>query len=225
MKRQPSPGEHPAKPRLPKAATPSQSQASPPSPDPESSLPGGGAARRDAAGHSGVYPVSGPHPEGPAELRAAPEWGQGARGALGSEEAGRSGLLLRGGEALGGLAAGLPGSPPQPVLAISQEGWTQALEEFSRMHKHCWVTLEEIGSSGACLQASGVPLLAVGADLRNGRATAYVTLGSDHEYGLTHIVRSPVAVRLRLPWELEFDRAGDVRTVIRCIGHRPALVH
>ncbi len=225
MKRQPSPNEHRAKSRQPKSATPSQPQMASPSPVPESGLPGGGAGRRDVVGHFGVYPLSGPHPDGPAELRAPAAWGQGARGALGSEDSGRSGLLLSGGELLGGLDAGVPGSPPQPALAIPQEGWTKALEEFSRMHKHCWVTLEEIGSSGACLQARAVPLLAVGADARNGRATAYVTLGSDHEYGLRHIVRSPVAVRLRLPWELEFDRAGDVRTVIRCIGHRPALVH
>jgi uncharacterized membrane protein/CBS domain-containing protein len=56
----------------------------------ESGQPGGGAGRVDWVGHSGIYPASGPLPEGDAEIRAPASWGQGERGAAGYEESGRS---------------------------------------------------------------------------------------------------------------------------------------
>lgn len=190
----------------------------------ESGLPGGGAGRRDEVGHSGVYPMSGPHPAGPAELRSAAAWGQGSRGARGYEDSGRSSLVFSQGELLGGLDTGAPGSPPAPALAVPEAGWTKLLDEFSRQHKGCWVTVEVITGLGAELQARGVPLLGVGAEIRDGRAKAYVQLGDEHRDVLTHIVNAPIAVRLRPPGELEIDDANNVRTLIRCIGHRPSLV-
>ena len=116
--------------------------------------------------------MSGPHPAGPAELRSAAAWGQGARGARGYEDSGRSALVYSQGELLGGLDTGAPGSPPEPALAVPQAGWTKTLDEFSREHKGCWVTLEEITAEGPEMQARGVPLLGVGADVRDGRANA-----------------------------------------------------
>jgi hypothetical protein len=47
----------------------------------ESGLPGGGAGRKDEVGRSGIYPMSGPHPAGNAEIRGQASWGQGERGA------------------------------------------------------------------------------------------------------------------------------------------------
>jgi uncharacterized membrane protein/CBS domain-containing protein len=56
----------------------------------ESGQPGGGAGRVDRVGHSGIYPASGPLPEGDAELRTPAAWGQGDRGAAGYEDHGAS---------------------------------------------------------------------------------------------------------------------------------------
>ncbi len=54
----------------------------------ESGLPGGGTGRKDEVGISGIYPASGPFPNGPAELRGQASWGQGERGSPGYEEHG-----------------------------------------------------------------------------------------------------------------------------------------
>lgn len=61
----------------------------------ESGLPGGGQGRRDEVGRTGVYPASGPLPEGDAEYRGQMEWGQGVRGAVGYYDSGPSELPLK----------------------------------------------------------------------------------------------------------------------------------
>ncbi len=71
----------------------------------ESGLPGGGAGRKDEVGRSGVYPMSGPHPAGDAEIRGQASWGQGERGAAGYEDHGSSELTYEGGQVLGGYSA------------------------------------------------------------------------------------------------------------------------
>jgi hypothetical protein len=55
-----------------------------------SGQPGGGAGRREEVGESGVYPASGPPPEGDAEVHGMASWGQGERGAEGYEDHGDS---------------------------------------------------------------------------------------------------------------------------------------
>ncbi len=78
----------------------------------ESGMPGGGQGRRDEVGRSGVYPMSGEErPRGDAEVRTQAAWGQGDRGAEGSEDAGGSELTMREGQVLGGTTAGPSGEP------------------------------------------------------------------------------------------------------------------
>ena len=59
--------------------------------------------RRDVVGRSGVYPLSGPHPEGDVPIRGQMEWGQGERGRAGYDDHGSSELSLRDDVLLGGL--------------------------------------------------------------------------------------------------------------------------
>jgi CBS domain-containing protein len=61
----------------------------------ESGVPGGGAGRKDQVGHSGVYPMSGPHPEGEAPMVWPGGWGQGKLGAAGYQNHGESELHIR----------------------------------------------------------------------------------------------------------------------------------
>lgn len=55
-----------------------------------SGVPGGGAGRREDVRGSGVYPASGPMPEGDAEVHDMASWGQGDRGAEGYYDHGES---------------------------------------------------------------------------------------------------------------------------------------
>ena len=56
----------------------------------ESGAPGGGVGRREDVRGSGVYPASGPLPEGDAPYHGEASWGQGERGAEGYEDHGDS---------------------------------------------------------------------------------------------------------------------------------------
>ena len=53
---------------------------------------------------SGVYPVSGPHPAGDAEVRGQASWARGEPGAAGYEDHGSSELIYEGGQVLGGYS-------------------------------------------------------------------------------------------------------------------------
>ncbi len=68
--------------RPPREPTTREAVPSPPGP--------GSPEWRDEVGKSGVYPMSGPLPEGDAEVRTPAEWGQGDRGAEGYEDHGDS---------------------------------------------------------------------------------------------------------------------------------------
>jgi Ala-tRNA(Pro) deacylase len=81
----------------------------------ESGLPGGGKGRRDVVEFSGVYPGSGPYPEGDAEMRTPAQFVRGQVDEQGGEVEGGSGLIyVDGGTLLGGetpppqRAAGCP---------------------------------------------------------------------------------------------------------------------
>jgi Ala-tRNA(Pro) deacylase len=59
----------------------------------ESGLPGGGKGRIDEVGRSGVYPASGPFPEGAAEIKTPGAWVHGQRDESGREVEGGSEIL------------------------------------------------------------------------------------------------------------------------------------
>lgn len=66
--------------------------------DRNSGMPGGGAGRTETPGKSGVYPASGPMPEGNAPLEPMGPWGQGERGAKGAQDHGGSAPTTMDGE-------------------------------------------------------------------------------------------------------------------------------
>jgi len=79
----------------------------------ESGLPGGGRGRIDEVGHSGVYPGSGPYPDGEPEIRTPGAWVHGQRDAEGREVEGGSELTYLGNGTLLGGATPPPSGPPQ----------------------------------------------------------------------------------------------------------------
>lgn len=86
--------------------------------------------RRDLVGRSGVYPVSGPHPEGDAPIRGQMEWGQGERGSAGYEDHGASELSLQGDALLGGL--------DQDWARIFEQDMTESTEAKRDIPLVCW---------------------------------------------------------------------------------------
>jgi Ala-tRNA(Pro) deacylase len=83
----------------------------------ESGLPGGGQGRIDVVGYSGVYPGSGPYPEGDVPVRAPGEFVQGQWDDLGREVEGGSGLIYQEGILLGGKTPPPSGPPTAPRLS------------------------------------------------------------------------------------------------------------
>jgi hypothetical protein len=84
----------------------------------ESGQPGGGAGRRDEVGPTGVYPMSAGIPRGKhLEIRTPATWGQGERGAEGYEDSGRSGLVWKDGQLLGGSSSASSGEQSSDLAA------------------------------------------------------------------------------------------------------------
>lgn len=80
----------------------------------ESGVPGGGQGRRDVVGQSGVYPGSGPLPNGPADLRTPAEFVRGQTDAEGRPVEGGSELTYFDGKVLlGGDTPPSSGPPPR----------------------------------------------------------------------------------------------------------------
>jgi hypothetical protein len=80
----------------------------------ESGLPGGGKGRIEIVEPSGVYPGSGPYPEGAAELRTPAEFVRGQVDEQGREVEGGSGLIYEEGILLGGETPPPSGPPISP---------------------------------------------------------------------------------------------------------------
>lgn len=194
----------------------------------ESGQPGGGQGRRDQVGGSGVYPMSGPHPAGPAELRTPAAWGQGERGAAGYEDSGRSELSFRpgsggeGGEVLGGLDSGAPGSPPAPGIEIPPAAWKQSLDDFSDLHRDCQVRVEQILGTDHKVQVDKAPLNGVSSDRPGARNRIYVSVGEKPGREITHEIFSPrrVSIDASGAGGIEIEADDGARTVIRCLEHR-----
>ncbi len=80
----------------------------------ESGQPGGGQGRVEVVGHSGVYPGSGPYPQGAVAVRSPAEFVHGQRDEEGREVEGGSELIyLKEGIVLGGETPP-PSGPAQP---------------------------------------------------------------------------------------------------------------
>jgi hypothetical protein len=191
----------------------------------ESGQPGGGAGRRDEVGGSGVYPMSGPHPKGPATVRTEAAWGQGERGAAGYEDHGGSELSWDGREVLGGLNVGPGGEPLSAtdvsVQEIDRYEWIAFLDRFSREH-HGWrVDVEVVSEGSKHTEAVNVPLEGVNADrLNDPDGRVYVETGESADEHLTHSISQPRRVcwlktRSGQHLGLDIEAVDGTRTFVR----------
>ena len=169
----------------------------------ESGQPGGGAGRKDEVGRSGVYPVSGPHPQGNAEIKGQASWGQGERGAAGYEDHGGSELTFEGGELLGGFNIG-PGGEPQPSapanrgeVDVPHDQWQAFLDGFSRQHMNWLATVEVTTPMARLISVKERRLKGVSFDQDNGHERVYVQIGGTAEEHMAHPVERPTRITIK----------------------------
>lgn len=169
----------------------------------ESGRPGGGAGRKDEVGGSGVYPMSGPHPQGNVEIKGQASWGQGGRGAAGYEDHGGSELTFEDGQLLGGFNTG-PGGEPQPYapsttgeVDVPHDQWQAFLDSFSRQHMNWLVTVEVAGTMGRLAAVKERPLQGISFDQHDGNEHAYVQIGEKPEEHVTHPVERPTRITIK----------------------------
>jgi hypothetical protein len=192
----------------------------------ESGVPGGGKGRKDEVGHSGVYPMSGPHPAGNVEMKQQASWGQSARGAAGYEDHGGSELTWEGGQLLGGFNTG-PGGEPEPKPEeiqgdsdIPHDQWLSFLDSFSRQHLNWLATIELVSAAGRQAIVEERRLQGISIDRGEGPERAYIQMGETPKERVTHTVNTPANIRFKQSSSgehqgLEIASADGTTTIVR----------
>ncbi len=172
-----------------------------------------GKGRRDEVGRSGVYPMSGPHPKGPAEIRTEASWGQGERGAAGYEDHGTSELTYEEGQLLGGSE---DESAEVPEGEVPRAQWVRYFDLLSKRLRGSRVRIE-VGSDHR-VEQHDVMLDGIGADLKDRENSVSITAGSDSVGRVTHLipaVRSVKMYRADGVHVLEIESARGPLTTVR----------
>lgn len=193
----------------------------------DSGVPGGGRGQKDVVRGSGVYPISGPWPKGKAEIRTEAAWGQGARGAAGYEDSGRSELspppkpgraTRAGARTKAGQRRTSAGRGTQSGQEIPRNQWVRFFDAFSKDHDG-WPTSVEVIPKGKRKQveARKLPLQGITVDLkRPDRDTTSIILDMQPNVHLTHTVPKTVQVVLREDQqELEIASSSGDKAVVR----------
>ena len=196
----------------------------------ESGRPGGGQGRKDEVGRSGVYPMSGPHPPGAAEVRMAGAWGQGERGVAGYEDHGSSQLTFEGGQLLGALETrgnSLAALPETGDVEIPAEEWMAFLNSFSRQHRDWLANITITQGKVEQTEVRKCRLQGISSDHLSARDEIYLSVDQGDAGHITHSIKNPMKVifqrNLRGAHEgLEVTSADGTLTRIRFrIAARP----
>ncbi len=156
--------------------------------------PGGGAGRVEEAGGSGVYPASGPWPEGNAPLEGEMSFGQGKRGEAGYFDSGSSEVSF-------------PSGPKGPEgtttmnserREIPRDQWVSFFDGFSRQHEGWLVDLLVSGyGQDNRVEARGLPLQGIAVDYKKGDDnTIEIILGKEKQLAVTHAIPDTRSVYL-----------------------------
>lgn len=93
----------------------------------------------------------------------------------------------------------------ESTVEIATDDWTRFFDDFSRSHMGWIVSVEVVGRTiGDQEVASGLPLVGLGADTRDGERRVEVTVGRDPESHATHIIEMP-----RRVWLEQSDLPGN----------------
>jgi hypothetical protein len=103
---------------------------------------------------------------------------------------------------------------------ITRDQWVPFLDAFSTQHAGWIVTVEVLGSEiGDQQEASGLPLVGIGADTKDGESRIEIMLGGRPGAHLTHIIGTPRHVWVEQSAEPEQDavaiESDDTTTILR----------
>jgi uncharacterized protein DUF5335 len=158
----------------------------------ESGKPGGGAGRVEDVRGSGVYPASGPLPEGDAPYRGQMSFGQGERGEAGYYDSGDSEITPLGAEGAGGMNETLRRQE------IPRDQWVSFFDGFSQQHQG-WLASIEVTTkgSGSLIEANDLPLDSIVTNLKHGdQDTISIILAKGQDEYLTHNISNTKRVWL-----------------------------
>ncbi|MDB6112903.1 MAG: hypothetical protein JWR69_4653 [Pedosphaera sp.] len=191
----------------------------------DTGVPGGGRGRKDVVRGSRVYPISGPWPKGEAEIRTEAAWGQGARGAAGYEDSGRSELSPLPKPGRGARAGARAGAGQRRTATgrstagqeIPRSRWVRFFDAFSKDHDG-WPTSVEVTpkGKGKQVEARKLPLQGVTVDLKpQDKDTTSIILDMQPNVHLTHTVPETIQVIFREDQqELEIASSSGDKAVI-----------
>jgi hypothetical protein len=109
---------------------------------------------------------------------------------------------------------------------IARDQWVRVLDDFSKQHAGWIVTLEVVGATiGDQEEATGLPLVGIGADVKDGESRIEVMLGGTPEAHVTRIIDGPKRVWLERADEPAHDAVAveskDGTTTIVRFQHVP----
>ena len=109
---------------------------------------------------------------------------------------------------------------------ISRDEWVRVLDDFSKRHEGWIVTMEVVGATiGDQEEASGLPLVGIGADVKDNESRIEVMLGGRPEAHVTRIIEVPKRVWLERADEPAHDAVAveseDGTTTIVRFQHVP----
>lgn len=139
--------------------------------------------RKDYVGKSGVYPMSGPHPAGPAPIRGQMEWGQGERGSAGYYDHGSSELSMESGVVLGGFdpkwsSSTEAGTIIPPVTEIPVAEWPVFCSWVTQNFRGVLISIEREDQGQTTVEARERPFLELTAHILE-NSVAAVTIVAD----------------------------------------------
>jgi len=109
---------------------------------------------------------------------------------------------------------------------ISRDEWVRVLDDFSKRHEGWIVTMEVVGATiGDQEEATGLPLVGIGADVKDNESRIAVMLGGRPEAHVTRIIEVPKRVWLERADEPAHDAVAveseDGTTTIVRFQHVP----
>ena len=95
---------------------------------------------------------------------------------------------------------------------IPREQWPRFFDDFSRQHQGWIVNLELLGSEiGDQEEASGLPLVGISADSKDGENRLVIIIGGSPDADVTRIINAPQRVWVKPP-RMPGDEAVEVES-------------
>lgn len=104
---------------------------------------------------------------------------------------------------------------------IQREEWVEFLDSFSRQHEGWLVTIEVFGTEiGAQVEAEGMTLEGITADLKSGENVISVIVGKGATTRITHNIAQPTHIRIEqtesgADMALQIESSDGVTTLVR----------